>query len=1009
MERKASLGVRRNSVAASSISLSAAMILSFGLPMSAQETASEDEEIEEIIVTGSRILRNDMESSSPLVQIEAVEFEVQGTVRVEDMLRNLPQVFSKQNTGQSNGATGTATVDLRNLGSVRTLVLMNGRRMPSGSPIGGGSPVDINQVPSVLIDRVEILTGGASATYGSDAVAGVINFILKDWNEGITFDFQQSAYGHANDDGTMQEIVSSSGFDLPGDYVTDGEMTQASLLMGGNIDDGAGNITLYATYRDIKAVPQANRDYSACALNNEANGCWGSSTIPDGRFTNFAGAPIGFDYKVEGENFVPRAGTLFNYGPLNYFQRPDERYAFGAFGTYSVSPLAEVYIELMFKDDRSVSQIAPSGAFFVTSSLSCANPFLSDQQYDLLTQGRLSPEQQDALAEALAGMDSDEAREAYLDSAFCQNREDDFIDVYIGRRNVEGGPRRQDLRHSSFRIVAGSQGEFNEAWRYDTYVQRSVASMENTYQNDLGTTKIRRALDALSDADGNVLCRSVLDGTDPSCVPWNIFTSGAVTQDMIDYLVLPLFARGTTEQEIFTAYMQGDLGYHDWMLPTSDRGIDVVFGLEKRVETMVFSPDEGYMRGEGAGQGGATNPVSGEYDVSEIFFEANVPIFENRQYMQEVVLESAYRFSAYSTGHDTNTWGIRLSWAVDDQIRFRGSVQRAVRAANIRELFTPQGFNLFDMSEDPCGGPVTNGVTNAGRTLQECMRSGVNADQFGNIQHSPAGQYNFLQGGNPDVKPEVSDTLTVGVVWSPYFRPNLDVAVDLYNVRVEQGISILTPEFILNECLDGDDRQCTAVRRNFTRGDLWIGSDLSSSGHIVALNDNLAVEEVTGIDAIIDYSFSIDRIGSIDVHNVFGLLTQWDQQELSSAPVEDCLGVWGGVCGYPVPNIRNNLRVTVETLYEPLSVSAMWRFTGEMDQVGGSGVTLDAVHYIDVSGLYTLNETTKIRAGMNNVFDVDPPIAGNGAGPSISGNGNVFPGSYDALGRYWFLALKISM
>lgn len=1011
MKRKEHLHIYRASRWTSVVGLAGALLLGMNLPANAQENAENadtDEEIEEIIVTGSRILRNDLDSSSPLVQIESTEFEYQGTVRVEDMLRNLPQVWSKQNTGQSNGATGTATVDLRNLGSVRTLVLMNGRRMPAGSPIGGGSPVDINQIPGALIDRVEILTGGASATYGSDAVAGVINFILKDWNEGIIFDLQQSAYSHVNNDDGIQDIVSSSGFDLPGDNVTDGQMTQASLLMGGNIDDGQGNITLYATYRDIKAVRQANRDYSACALNNEADGCWGSSTIPDGRFTNFAGPPIGFDYKVEGSEFVPRAGTLFNYGPLNYFQRPDERYAFGAFGTYSISDLSEVYVELMFMDDRSVSQIAPSGAFFVTSSLSCSNPFLSDQQYELLTQGRLSPEQQTELDMVLAGLDSDAQRNAYLDSAFCQNRVDDFIDVYIGRRNVEGGPRRQDLRHTNFRMVAGSQGEISEYWRYDGFVQRSVVSMENTYQNDLGTTKIIRALDATRDGNGNVMCRSALNGQDPGCVPWNIFESGAVTQDMIDYLVLPLFARGTTEQEVFSAYVQGDMSQYGWQLPSSSRGVDLVLGFETRSERMTFDPDEGYRNGEGAGQGGATNPVAGEYDVTELFTEANIPLMEGRDYMDEVMLESAYRFSDYSTGHTTHTWGLRLSWAVDNQLRFRGSVQRAVRAANIRELFTPQGFNLFDMDEDPCGGPVTNGTTNAGRTLAECQRSGVTASQFGNIQHSPAGQYNFLQGGNPDVSPEESDTLTIGVVWDPDFEPSLSMAIDIYNVRIEQGISNSTPEFILNECLDGDDGQCQLVNRSSARGDLWIGSDVSSSGHIIALNDNLAVEEVTGIDAIVDYSFDWERIGSIDVHNVFGLLTQWDQQELASAPVSDCLGVWGGVCGHPVPNIRNNLRVTVDTVYEPLVVTGMWRYTGEMDQEGG-GVSLDAVHYIDMAGVYTLNETTKIRAGMNNILDVDPPIAGNGAGPSISGNGNVFPGSYDALGRYWYLAVKVTL
>ena len=983
----------------------ASLTLFFGSPVVAQETA--DPEIEEIVVTGSRIIRSDLNASSPLVQVDSVELELQGTVRVEDMLRNLPQVWSKQNTGMSNGSTGTATVDLRNLGSVRTLVLMNGRRMPAGSPIGGGSPVDINQIPGALIERVEILTGGASATYGSDAVAGVINFILNDNFEGIKFDFQQSSYYHNNDDGDVQSIVQNSGFDLPDDTVVDGTMTQVSFLMGGNIDEGRGNITVYGTYRDIKPVTQAGRDYSACALNNQATSCWGSSTIPEGRITNFANpATVGFDYKVSGTEFVPRAGTLFNYGPLNYFQRPDERYAFGAFGNYYASDQIEVYAELMFMDDRSVSQIAPSGAFFVTSQLSCSNPFLSDQQYNQLTQARLSDSQQAALDLFLSTLPSDAAREAYLDASFCQNRTDDFLTAYIGRRNLEGGNRRQDLRHTNYRVVFGVQGEINDTWRYDAYAQRSIVAMVNTYQNDLGTTKIRRALDAVTASNGDIVCRSVLDGTDPNCIPWNIFETGGVEQNMIDYLVLPLFARGTTEQEVFLAYVAGNMGEYGWALPTSNHSIDVVMGFEARSESLTFNPDEGYKNGEGAGQGGATNPVAGDYDVTELFFEGIIPIIEEEDFMDEVFLETAYRYSDYSTGATTHTYGFRLNWTFSNDYRFRGSVQRAVRAANIRELFSAQGFNLFDMAQDPCGGAVTNGETAAGRTLSECQRSGVTSAQFGNIQHSPAGQYNYLQGGNPEVSPEESDTLTIGMVWTPSYQPDLSLAIDLYNVRIEGGISALTPEFILNECLDGDDELCSFVKRNSQRGDLWIGSEVNSSGHIIALLNNLAIEEVTGIDAIVDYSFEFGGF-PFDIHNVFGLLTQNDQQEVASAPVEDCLGVWGGVCGYPVPEIRNSMRITMETPYETV-ISAMWRFMGEMEHPSDAP-TLDAVHYVDLSAVYTATETTEVRAGINNIFNVAPPIAGNAAGPSISGNGNVFPGSYDALGSYWYMALKVTM
>ena len=381
--------------------------------------------IEEIVITGSRIQRRNLVSASPVTQVDAEELLFQGTVRVEDMVRTLPQVYSVQNTSQSNGATGTATLNLRNLGSKRTLVLVNGRRLPAGSPIQGGIGADVNQVPGALVRRVEVLTGGASATYGSDAVAGVVNFMMKDDFEGMQVDYQFSQYSHNNNSSKWQRIVEEAGY-LPAEgRESDGDTSYASLIIGGNFDNGRGNITAYATYRDIQAVWQRDRDYSSCALSDDTTFCFGSSTIPQGRFTNFGvGGPF-VDYIVQGHQFVPRRGETFNYGPFNYYQRPDEQYTFGGFAHYEVAEYAEVYTELMFMDDRSVSQIAPSGNFFVTSSLNCSNPLLSEQQFETVCSS--------------VGLTRDDVRTPF----------------WIGRRNVEGGNRQQDLRHTSFRSVFG--------------------------------------------------------------------------------------------------------------------------------------------------------------------------------------------------------------------------------------------------------------------------------------------------------------------------------------------------------------------------------------------------------------------------------------------------------------------------------------------------------------------------------------------------------------------------
>ena len=490
-------------------------------------------------------------------------------------------------------------------------------------------------------------------------------------------------------------------------------------------------------------------------------------------------------------------------------------------------------------------------------------------------------------------------------------------------------------------------------------------------------------------------------------MPWNIFQEGGVTQEALDYIVLPLFARGTTDQIVASAFVSGDLGEYGVRMPSADNGVAVVFGAEYREENLDFNPDEGFRNGEGAGQGGATNPVSGGYDLWELFVEASIPLVEGAAWAEELTLDGGFRYSDYSYGVSTETFGVRVGWAINHSVKARGSFQRAIRAANLRELFQPQGFNLFDMTGDPCGGPVTGGVTAAGRSFEECARTGVTAEQFGNIANSPAGQYNFLQGGNPNLEPEEADTYSFGVVLTPAAIDGLTLTVDYFNIKIEKGISNLGPEFILDQCLDGNQSQCASVRRG-RPGDLWIGSNVQTSGHIVALQDNLAIEKVTGFDLIADYVFDVGDMGSVNVSNVMSLIDKWDQQELAGAPTEACSGKWGAYCGYPTPDLRNKLRVVWTTPWN-VAASAMWRYTSKVDDLNEADIDLKAISYVDLSVFWDVRESTQIRLGVNNVFDEAPPIAGNGAGPSINGNGNTFPGMYDALGRYWFIAASLSL
>ena len=244
------------------------------------------EAVEEIVVTGSRIKRRNLVSTSPVTQVDAVELEFQGITRVEDLLNDLPQVIADQSAGTNNGSSGTATVDLRGLQPIRTLTLLNGRRLPAGSPANPAA--DINQIPGMLIERIEVLTGGASATYGSDAISGVVNFITADDFQGVQFDYQFSQYAHDNSS-YLAQFVEDAGYALPPGNVSDGDTHNFSLMAGFNGPGGEGNLTAYVTYRDIESVTQSERDHSACALFGDSADffCGGSSTIPDGRFTDF--------------------------------------------------------------------------------------------------------------------------------------------------------------------------------------------------------------------------------------------------------------------------------------------------------------------------------------------------------------------------------------------------------------------------------------------------------------------------------------------------------------------------------------------------------------------------------------------------------------------------------------------------------------------------------------------------------------------------------------------------
>ena len=953
-------------------------------PAHAQDAEARQETIQ---ITGSRIAVDpNTISTSPVTTIDDIEVSLRGVTRVEDLINQLPQAFAAQGANISNGATGTATVNLRGLGAARTLVLQNGRRLPYGSP--NSTPADINQIPAQLIDRVDVLTGGASAVYGSDALAGVVNFILKSDFEGLRFDGSYNFYQHKNDNETIQALLRSraatnpSQFRIPEENVDDGIGKEVTMIMGVNSADDKGNLTAFVTYRNNDQVLQRDRDYSACAFGANAAGftCAGSGTTFPAQFNNFNG--IALTIGPNGD-FVPYNGNTgaYNFGPVNYYQRPDERYLLGALGRYEINKHAEVYTELNVMDYSSVAQIAPSGSFFSVSQVNCANPLLGPQQ------------------------------QAAFGCTPAQVANGEFISMFIARRNVEGGGRQDSISSTSYRGVIGVRGEIVPGWEYDVSGVYATVNLARNYKNDFSIARLSRATDAVRDANGNIVCRSVVDGTDPNCVVWNIFQPNGVTQAALDYLQLPLLQDGNTEQQVVTAAISGDTGVK---FPLAESTIKTSFGLEYRSEGIDAVVSDNFASGDGAGQGGGTAPFpAASFDIFDVFAEARIPLIENQPGAELLSADVAFRRSSYSTGFDSNTYKLGLEYAPMNSLRARASYQRAARGANVIELFTAQGLGLYDRTDDPCGGPVVGGraQNGAGATLEQCRRTGLADARFGANLDSPAGQYNALFGGNPNLNPEVSDTYTLGVVFSPSFLDSLTVSVDYFDIEVEDYISTISPITALDQCLaTGSALFCGLIQRD-NLGTLWA----TPAARILATNVNTGSLATTGFDFNATYGLDLADVGlagmgSLDFNLVGTLLSSLETVELPGVtPVYDCVGQYGNQCGTPNPEWRHKFRVSWETPVDGLSLAATWRHFGEVKLFGQTAATasvnrkFDAQNYLDLAGSFQLNDTARFRAGANNVLDKEPPLSSLvGAG---FGNGNTYPQVYDALGRYVFMGV----
>ncbi len=1016
------------------------------------------EQAQDIVVTGSRIPQPNLESVAPVTVVTTQDIKLQGTTKLEDLLNSLPAVSGSQSSGLSNSATGTATVDLRGLGTNRTLVLVNGRRVVPGDPFSG-SAADINIIPSSIVKRIEVLTGGASSTYGADAVAGVVNFIMDNNFTGIRFDGQYSVAQHNNNDVnlgggvTMRDALNArqaqglAGYSYPRGSVVDGGTFDGTVSIGTGFDEGKGHAVVFFGYRKTKPILQSRRDYSVCTVQNSAAGvprCGGSATSANGNiviFDDFGGA----DATSTIYTFIPNGGlanstSLYNFAPLNYYQRPDERYTAGLFANYEITDSIKPYMEFMFMDDRSIAQIAPSGDFGNTQAINCDNPLMSAAQRAIICDN-------ENLINGFLG-----SYPLAVGASFNPNPGAppiNFVDPTTGRtynkafmqvlrRNVEGGPRRADFQHTDFRAVLGSRGEVNDAWSYDGYYQYGRVNYTQVFTNEVANSRLLRALDVIDDprTPGVVdpICRSVLDGSDPACSPYNVFGgAGAVSQAAVAYIAGTGIMKSQTSEQVANFSVTGLLGQYGIRTPWAEDGVGINVGAEYRKESLELLPDQAFLSGDLNGQGGAQPPVNGEFRVLEWFAETQIPIVQHG-FIENLSLAAGYRKSYYKTGagrkYDTDTYKLGLEFAPIKDVRLRAAYNRAVRAPNIAELFTPATVALSG-SNDPCTGHQIRA------SEYGCIATGLAVGQ--RTADNPAGQFNGLIGGNPDLKPETATTKTLGVVLQPGFLPRFALTVDYYNIRVKNAIRSFGADAVLLDCVANSTSaspapSCALVHRD-AGGSIWlIPGSQAGAGFVFDLPQNVGALQTSGIEVNSSYSQRLGSLGTLSASLIGTYLDKYSVDNGLTQPY-DCAGLFGPTCSSegtsgnnaPLPRWRHKLRMTLQ-LPQGIGVSLQWRRVGKVkaetltdnESLEGDfnfdpGLHIKAQNYFDLATTITFGEHYNFRLGVNNLFDREPPITTSGNGsrsgsnlcPTLSCSGNTYPSSWDYLGRYLYAGVTL--
>jgi outer membrane receptor protein involved in Fe transport len=970
-------------------------------PVLAQDAAEDESaQLDRVQVTGSRISRIDIEGANPVTVLDRDDIKRTGITDLGELVQDLPMMSGSPVSSQrNNGGTGAVAVDIRGLGTNRTLVLVNGNRLPALFN-------DFSVIPVVMVERIEILKDGASAIYGADAVAGVVNIITRRDFEGAEFEFQ---VGESFDQGGQNWSTS---------FITGGNSDRGNFVVG--VEYVEQEEVFLAAYDDVwiqKAVtvydsPEFHQyGFSGDPWTDlDGNGIagwatFGSSRVPYGRFDLRNWNPAATSWTIcrdaatggaSTTDYGPRDGVCneatYDFAPVNYMQTPYERSSFFYQADYQLFDSVGVYMESRFSNRTSEQLLAP-------------------QPYDT----RFDPGYGDVEpGVAISG----------------DNYYNPFgVDVVQWRRRmVETGGRSFQQNVDQWQIIVGLQGDIGATWTWDVSYNYGKNDRTDTDFGQFNGRNLARSLGpSFMDADGTIVC-----GTPESpiagCVSMNAFSNpdnNPITQEMLDYVSIPLNDRYVNERQVTNATLIGDI----FEMPAGP--LAGAFGFERRKETFNFIPDSAKTTGQTTGNTGAG--TSGSYDIDSFFGELNIPILSGIAGAELLEVGISGRYDDFSIHPSSTTWQGAIRWQPVRSVLLRATAGQVYREPNISELFAGIG-DSFPNTVDPCSG---NGGTPGGTP-----GSGECEDVPTTYRQSDT-QARARIGGNMNVTPEEGDTLTVGLAWSPTFAPGFSMTLDWWRIEIDDAINIPSANVVLAGCFGGSvPAFCENIFRFGPQASNW--GDLE---RVLTLVQKVGPESAEGIDFSFNYNlnsgiglwnfswygtynnkreqlvlkdFDGDGVATAEVDDVVGLFEHRGLGRPKAFPelrwrfdTDWSLGDWGvsfsaefidelTECGNP------NADATYLTMYCPddaeiVSIDPADTYWGGSLAERAWLNTTDSVYYFDLVGRYTIpGWGSKISVGVTNLTDEELPFINQGF------NATTDEDTFRAFGRSWFFNFKHS-